>query len=148
MNPSLKINLGYRDAPAAIRFLVEVLEFEQIVVYPGASQNMIAHAELHWPEGGIVTLHSAEQGKISVAELAAQADAGGGYPAFSVHIDTDNPERLFERVVNSGARIIRELTASKLGRGFIIADPEGLYWSFGTPLPKLTRNEQGQWQPG
>ena len=32
-------------------------------------------------------------------------------------------------------------------RGFIVRDPEGLYWSFGTPLPKLVRDTQGQWRP-
>jgi hypothetical protein len=24
---------------------------------------------------------------------------------------------------------------------------KGLFWSFGTPLPQLVRDEQGRWQP-
>lgn len=145
MNTSLKINLGYRDAPSAIRFLVDILGFEQVAVYTGATENIIAHAELHWPGGGTVTLHSTESD--SIIDLADRATREGGYPAFSVHIDTENPEDIFDRVIKAGTTVIREMKVSPLGRGFIVSDPEGLYWSVGTPLPKLVRNEQGQWKP-
>jgi uncharacterized glyoxalase superfamily protein PhnB len=147
MNIPFKVNLGYRDAASAINFLVDVLGFEKVLIYPGTTENTIAHAELHWPGGGVVTLHSSEPDKNSVADLAQLASRDGGYPAFSIHVDTHDPEAVFERVVRAGAVVIRELKTSPMGKGFIVSDPEGLYWSFGTPLPKLVRNEQGRWLP-
>lgn len=144
---SLKVNLGYRNAPAAISFLVDALGFEPDAVYTGATSDAIAHAELRWPGGGWVTLHSTEPGNNAVASLTARAAEAGGYPAFSVHLDTHDPESVLDRARKAGATIVQEMKTSGLGKGFIVSDPEGLYWSIGTPLPKLVRNEQGQWQP-
>jgi hypothetical protein len=37
---------------------------------------------------------------------------------------------------------------SPLGtRGFGVSDPEGMYWSFGTLLPRLIRDERGRLRP-
>jgi uncharacterized glyoxalase superfamily protein PhnB len=147
MNAALKINLGYWNAPAAIKFLVQVLGFEQGAVYTAATDELIAHAEFKWPGGGTVTLHSTDPGKNSVADLTERATKDGGYPAFSFHLDTDTPEIIYNRARKAGAKIIREMKSSPMGTGFIVADPEGMYWSVGTPLPRLVRNAQGQWQP-
>jgi uncharacterized glyoxalase superfamily protein PhnB len=146
MTTRLWPNLGYSDAPAAIRFLVTAFGFEEVAVYPAGSADTIGYAMLRWPGGGFVTLHSSGPG--SVAELTAKADASGGYPAFSVHIDTDDPDAVYARAVAAGAMIVRELADSPLGtRGFVARDPEGLYWSIGTPLPGLTRDGEGRWRP-
>jgi uncharacterized glyoxalase superfamily protein PhnB len=45
-------NLGYRNARAAIQFLVEVLGFEEEAVYVAGNADTIAHATLRWPGGG------------------------------------------------------------------------------------------------
>lgn len=148
MNASVVPNLGYRDAAAAIRFLVEAFGFEEVAVYGGEPEASVGHADLRWPGGGLVSLHSAPPGGSSVVELAAQTSAGAGYPAFSVHVTTDEPDALFERAVAAGAEVVREVQDSPFGtRGFIVRDREGLYWSFGTPLPRLARDEQGEWRP-
>jgi uncharacterized glyoxalase superfamily protein PhnB len=145
MTASVWPNLGYRDAPAAIRFLEEAFGFEAAAVYDGPTKGSVGHAELRWPGGGGITLHSAAAGK-SVADLCA--DAGeDGYPPFSIHVDTDDPDAVFARARARGAVVVRELDDSPFGtRGFIAQDPEGLYWSFGTPLPRLVRHEHG-WRP-
>jgi hypothetical protein len=50
--------------------------------------------------------------------------------------------------VQAGAAVVRPVEDSPYGtRGFVVRDLEGLYWSFGTALPKLTRDAQGRWQP-
>ena len=148
MNAPIRINLGYRDARAAIHFLVEAFGFREAVAYDN-SDDSIGYAELEWPAGGLVTIHSAEPGKSAVAELAAGARRDGGYPAYSIHIDVDAPDALFTRAVAAGASVIRKVTDSPQHgtRGFVVADPEGLYWSFGTPLPRLERGPDGRWQP-
>ena len=145
MSATVWTNLGYADAPAALRFLAEVLGFEVAAVYQGADGNTIAHAELHWPEGGGVQIHTAPPGRRSLRNIAAQAASGGGYPAFSVHVDTKNPDAVYRRVQAAGAPIVREIADSPHGtRGFVVEDPEGLYWSIGTPLPPQVRSD-GAW---
>jgi uncharacterized glyoxalase superfamily protein PhnB len=138
-------NLGYQDARAAIRFLIAAFGFEEIAVYDVG--DSIGHAELRWPGGGKIMLHSAEAG-CSIADITARSADRHGYPGFSVHTDTNEPETLFERAVAAGARVIRPVEQSPFGtRGFVVADPEGLYWSFGTKLPKLLRDREGRWRP-
>ena len=137
-------NVGYRDAAAAVHFLKAAFGFEEVAVYD-LPDGSIGHAQLRWPGGGGVTLHSAERGRHSTIELARTAD-DGGYPAFSVHVDVDDPDALFARAVAAGARVVRPVETSPFGtRGFVVADPEGLYWSFGTPLPRLARDAGGRW---
>jgi uncharacterized glyoxalase superfamily protein PhnB len=148
VNALVKPNLGYRDARAAIRFLVNALGFEEVVVYEGNNKETVDHAELRWPGGGGVTLHSADPEGNAIAELAAKAAVGGRYPAYSVHVETGEPDALFARAVAAGAEVVRAVQNSPVGtRGFIVRDPEGLYWSFGTPLPMLVRDKQGRWRP-
>jgi uncharacterized glyoxalase superfamily protein PhnB len=139
-----KPNLGYEDAPAAIRFLVETLGFVVSAVYEG-SHGSIAHAELTWPAGGGVALHTGARGN-SIAGIVAGSGRGDAYPAFSIHIDIADPDALHSRVRKRGAVIVHPLSDSPHGtRGFVVKDPEGLYWSFGTPLPRQARsgNEWG-----
>ena len=116
--------LRYRDAPAAIRFLVEAFGFEEAVSYPGNDESTISHAELHWPAGGGVMLGSAREDSV-IAELPP----GTG----SIYVVTENPDALYDRARNAGARVVRELHDEDYGsREFTVRDPEGVYWSFGT----------------
>jgi uncharacterized glyoxalase superfamily protein PhnB len=147
MATPLKPNLGYRDAAAAIHFLVTAFGFEEVAVYEGPAGS-IAHAELRWPGGGSLTLYSAGSDRSSLAGIAAAAEADGSYPSYSIHLDTDQPDTLFARAVAAGAAVVRPVEDSPLGtRGFVVRDPEGLTWSAGTPLPRLVRGPGGRWQP-
>lgn len=142
MNTNVWPNLGYRDAKAAIRFLVEALGFEATVVYERQPSGTIAHAELRWPSGGGVMLHSSER------ERVADPSTRGGYPVYSVHLGTSEPDALFARAVEAGANVVREVEDAAVGtRGFIVSDPEGVYWSVGTRLPELERDDDGRWRP-
>ena len=143
-------NLGYRDARGAIGFLVEAFGFIEEVVHDGDDPAMIYHAALRWPAGGRIFVHSTGPGESSVANLTEKARQDGGYPAFTVHLDVDDPDPIYERALSVGAEVVRPLQDSAQGfgtRGFILRDPEGLYWSFGTPLPPLAKDEAGTWRP-
>jgi uncharacterized glyoxalase superfamily protein PhnB len=111
-----------RDARALIRFLVEVLGFEETVVY--GEGDLVAHAQLAWPEGGGVMLGS------------ARADADDAWPAVpgtaAVYVVTADPAAVHARAVAAGATVVRELTTSDHGTEFSVRDPEGNLWSFGT----------------
>lgn len=143
----IHINLGYRDAPTAIQFLVDAFGFEERVRHQ--DENGVVHyAALTWPAGGVVTVHTADGN--SVAALAERANADRGYPAYSVHVDVDDPDSRFRRAVDAGATVIREVQDSTQGlgtRNFVVSDTEGLFWSFGTPLPDLIPNADERWGP-
>jgi uncharacterized glyoxalase superfamily protein PhnB len=116
--------LTYADAPGAIRFLVEAFGFEEVAVYPGETEGSVAHAELRWPGGGGVMLGS-QLPDSAIKDLPP----GVG----SIYIVVDEPDALFERARAAGATVVRELEDKDYGsRDFVVRDPEGVYWSFGT----------------
>lgn len=112
----------YRDARAAIRFLVDVFGFEERAVH-GAGET-VDHAELGWPGGGGIMLGShRDDGPFAVIP------PGTGL----AYLVTDDPDGLYARAVAAGAPIVIELRDEDYGsRGFTCRDPEGVFWSFGT----------------
>jgi uncharacterized glyoxalase superfamily protein PhnB len=111
------------DALALIRFLVDVVGFEETVVY--ADGDVVHHAQLSWPLGGGIMLGSIRD------------DAGDRWPikpgTFGAYVVVDDPDALFDRVKAGGAEITDELHETDYGsRDFAIRDPEGNRWSFGT----------------
>ena len=122
--PQVWPTLRARDALALIRFLVDVLGFEQTAVY--ADGDTVHHAELSWPLGGGVMLGSAQPD-----------DPDDSWPiqpgTFGAYVVVDDPDTLHEKVRAAGAKIITELHETDYGsRDFAIEDPEGNRWSFGT----------------
>jgi uncharacterized glyoxalase superfamily protein PhnB len=116
--------LRCRDAHTLIRFLVDVLGFEETVVY--ADGDVVHHAQLNWPEGGGVMLGS---------------DRGGGpddpWPlapgSFGAYVVTGDPDAVCARARAAGADIVVDLHETDYGsRDFTLRDPEGNRWSFGT----------------
>lgn len=111
------------DAPALIRFLVDVVGFEETAVYRDG--DVVEHAQLSWPLGGGVMLGSVRGGPDDPWPLVP--GSFGGY------VVVDAIDALYERVCAGGAEILRELTGTEYGsREFTIRDPEGNRWSFGT----------------
>ena len=119
--PQVWPTLRARDARALIRFLVEVLGFQETVVY--AEGDLVSHAELAWPPGGGIML-----GSVRNDDLRAMQPG-----TFAAYVVTDEPEALYRRAVEGGAEIARELYTTDYGsRDFAVRDPEGNWWSFGT----------------
>jgi uncharacterized glyoxalase superfamily protein PhnB len=117
--------VNYRDARAAIRFLVDAFGFHQTLVVPGEAEGSIQHAELRWPEGGGVMLGTAdpEGGEFKRMPIGS----AGAY------VVTDDPDGVYKRALEAGASVVRELVDEDYGsRGFTVRDPEGNLWSFGT----------------
>jgi uncharacterized glyoxalase superfamily protein PhnB len=51
----------------------------------------------------------------------------------SVYIVAEDVDALFARATAAGAKVLRELADTDYGsRDFVVADPEGVIWSFGT----------------
>ncbi|WP_336032368.1 VOC family protein [Geodermatophilus sp. FMUSA9-8] len=109
------------DAPALVRWLVDVLGFTETLVVPDGDR--IAHAELAWPPGGGVMLGSVR-------------DDDGGWPvrpgSTGAYLVTDDVEAVWERVAAAGAEVLRPLhEPGHGGREFSVRDPEGNAWSVG-----------------
>ena len=119
--PTLRAN----DARALIRFLVDVVGFEETAVY--GEGDVVDHAELAWPPGGGVMLGS-------VRPDDANPEAAPTEPGrFSAYVVVDEPDALCARVRAGGAEITMELTDMDYGsRDFALRDPEGNHWYFGT----------------
>jgi uncharacterized glyoxalase superfamily protein PhnB len=121
--------LHYQDAPAAIRWLVEVLGAEARRVYPGPD-GTVAHAEL-WFGDGCVMLGSFRDDGLPPTRPGES----------SVYLVLESPEAvgaMFARATAGGARILRPLHDTAYGsRDFGCADPEGNVWHFGTYAPEL-----------
>jgi uncharacterized glyoxalase superfamily protein PhnB len=117
-------SLIYRDANAAITFLVNAFGFEEVVVYRNAENTIVEHAELRWPEGGGVMLGGTRPDS-GVADLPPGVGA--------VYVVVSDPDTLYARATSHGATITREMRTEDYGsRGFQARDPEGVIWSFGT----------------
>ena len=121
--PQVWPTLRASDAPALIRFLVDVAGFEETVVY--GEGDLVHHAQLSWPLGGGIMLGSARN------------DPDDRWPirpgTFGCYVVVDDPDALFERVRAGGAEIVEKPRDTDYGsRDFIIRDPEGNRWSFGT----------------
>ena len=109
------------DAPALIRWLVDVLGFEETLVV--GDGDLVVHAELAWPPGGGVMLGSARD--------------DGGWDvkpgATGAYLVTDDVEAVWARVQRAGADVLRPLHAPDHGgQEFSVRDPEGNSWSVGS----------------
>lgn len=119
-------NLTYRDAPAAIAFLTTAFGFEQRIAHTrDGAPPVIEHAELRWPLGGGIMLATAGKDDSPFGRRQPGNDA--------VYLVCDDPDALFARATAHGATVVRELRDEDFGsRTFVVRDPEGNLWSFGT----------------
>ena len=122
--PQVWPTLRARDAQALIRFLVDVVGFEETAVY--GDGEVVHHAQLSWPLGGGIMLGS--------ARAEDDTDRWSLRPGtFGCYVVVDDPDELLEHVRAGGAEITDELHTTDYGsRDFAIRDPEGNRWSFGT----------------
>lgn len=116
--------MTYADPDAAIRFVTEVLGFEELVLVRDP-EGRIVHSEYRWPEGGIVQLAGADPGN---PFLTAPGKNSGLY------VITQDPYSVWERCRAAGVEVLREPEEPHYdpgGMGFSVRDPEGNAWSFG-----------------
>jgi len=116
--------VAYRDVDAGIRFVTEVLGFEELVLVRG-DDGVVAHSEYRWPEGGIV-------------QLAGVAEANPFLPppgTAGFYVVTADPQAVWDRCRAAGVEVLRDPYEPHYdpgGMGFSIRDPEGNTWSFGS----------------
>ena len=119
--------LSYGDAVAGIRFLVDVLGFEEQLVVPGEREGVIEHSQLRWPEGGVVQAASANRPGNIFSEVPPGTQ--------SLYVITADPMGVYRRCADAGVEVVSPLESPEYdpeGTAFTIRDPEGNLWSFGT----------------
>jgi uncharacterized glyoxalase superfamily protein PhnB len=122
--PQVWPTLRAADAPALIRFLVDVVGFQEVVVY--AEGDVVQHAQLAWPPGGGIMLGSTRP--------EDPDDNWSLRPgSFGAYVVAEDIDGLHARIAAAGAEITQAPHDTDYGsREFALRDPEGNRWSFGT----------------
>ncbi|MGH9026170.1 MAG: VOC family protein [Acidimicrobiia bacterium] len=117
--------LRYKDAPAAIKYLTDVLGLKADFVVEGPDDTIV-HAQLAW-ENGLIMLGTAVEGVRGIS-----SEIGG----CCIYLAIDDPDARHDRAVKAGAEVVMGLTDQEYGsREFAVRDPEGNLWAFGTYQP-------------
>ncbi|MAT05633.1 MAG: hypothetical protein CL424_11390 [Acidimicrobiaceae bacterium] len=120
--------MPYADAPAGIRFLTDVLGFEQQIVVPSQDDpNVIEHSQLRWPEGGILQAATANRPGNPYSERPTGSE--------SLYVVTADPQAVWQRCQDAGVDVVAPPSVPDYAPDtmvFSIRDPEGNIFSFGS----------------
>ncbi|HEY5382317.1 MAG TPA: VOC family protein [Acidobacteriaceae bacterium] len=128
-------SLRYKDAHAAIGWLVRVFGFTKQAVYDGPN-GTVAHAQLTYG-GGMLMLGSALNGG-AFAKLSIGLDETGGRETVGLSLIVSDEEcaAMFARVKAAGVEIVQEFTSpAHGGKAFGCRDLEGHIWWVGSYNP-------------
>ena len=123
--------MRYRDAPAAIDWLCDVLGFERHLVVPN-EDGTIAHAQLTLGNG-MIMLGSSQGSEFDGTVGPSSPD---GTLTQAAYIVVQDIMALYESVKAAGANIVMELDEQHYGGSlFAVRDPEGQLWNVGSYDP-------------
>jgi uncharacterized glyoxalase superfamily protein PhnB len=121
--------LQYRDAPAAIDWLVGVLGF-RVVERHDEPDGAVAHARLAWHTGQVFVSTRRDDG-------GPWSSAGPASIALNT-VDAAEVDERFARAHDAGADLLSPLEDTPFGsHQFNVRDPEGNLWTIGTYLPDI-----------
>ena len=126
--------LRYRDAPAAIAWLVNAFGFEKHAVHANPDGS-IAHAQLSFGNG-MVMLGSVLTVETEWGLLIKQPDEIGGAETQSAYLVVTDADAVYATAKAAGAVIVLDIKDEDYGgRGFSCRDPEDHLWNFGSYDP-------------
>lgn len=129
--------LRYRDANAAMDWLVRAFGFQKQAVYPGPD-NTVLHAQLTLGSGMVMLGSVPTQAGNSnpYNKFMVQPDETGMRSTMSVCLVVADADATYAKAKAAGAQMILDIAdASYGGRSFICRDIEGHLWSIGTYDP-------------
>lgn len=121
---------GYRDAGAMIAWLTDIFGFTVHANYED-DKGVVQHAELAYGSSMIML------GTVADDAYGAMVGSAIVPGAKSTYIVADDPDALFAKAKKAGVVILEAPADRSYGsREFIVRDPEGNVWAFGTYWPK------------
>ncbi len=130
--PRLYPTMRCRDAEAMMRWLREVLGFQERAVYRDEG-GLVKHAELAFGSSLLML------GQDRQDAYAAQVGDLSGRRTDALYVAVPDADALHRRVAASGVKIEAEPYDTPYGsRDFACRDPEGNLWYFGTYWPKAS----------
>ena len=129
--PRIFPTFRYRDAARMIDWLTDTFGFTVHAAYKDEA-GIVQHAELAFGTAMIML------GTVADDAYGAMVGTAVVPGAKSVYVAVDDPDALFAKAVAAGATVLEGLTERSYGsREFVVADPEGNVWCFGTYWPKV-----------
>jgi uncharacterized glyoxalase superfamily protein PhnB len=127
-------SLRYRDALAAIEWLVTAFGFKKQAVYLGPDNKTVMHAQLTFG-GGMIMLGSVDNGG-EASKFMAQPDEIGGRETQGAYLVMPNADAVYATAKAAGAEMVLDIRDMDYGgRAFTCRDLEGHIWSIGTYDP-------------
>jgi uncharacterized glyoxalase superfamily protein PhnB len=128
----------YRDARAAIEWLVKAFGFEVSMIVEN-EDGSIGHSELRLGDGLIYVGYEFDERHRSPAALG-----NVNTQSLSFHLAGGLDEH-FARAKAAGATVLREPADQFYGdRNYMVADPEGHVWGFSQTVKTMTFEEMAQ----
>ena len=122
-------SLRYKDAHAAIEWLVRAFGMQKQAVYDGPD-GTVAHAQLTYGTG-MVMLGSSTNASPHGHLYATPAEIGGRVTS-PLYLIAEDCEAMYASAKAAGAKVVMELTTMDYGgQAFTVVDPEGYLWSVG-----------------
>ena len=120
--------MPYADAPAGIRFLTDVLGFEEQIVVPNDDDpSIIEHSQLRWPEGGVLQAATVNRPGNPYSQRPTGSE--------SLYVVTADPDAVWERCRAAGVEVVAGPSHPAYApdtTNFSIRDPEGNIFTFGS----------------
>jgi uncharacterized glyoxalase superfamily protein PhnB len=126
--------LRYRDALAAIDWLVRVFGFTRQAVHLAADNKTVMHAQLTLGQG-MIMIDSAEKGG-EYSKLMVHPDEIGLRQTQSICLVVPDADAVYAQAKAAGAPVVMEIADKPYGgRDFGCRDLEGYLWYIGTYNP-------------
>lgn len=124
--PTVWPTITSADAEATIRFAIDGLGFEEVlVVRDEDNPSTIHHSQLAWPPGGGVMISSASRGALELPPTPAAV--------YLVTVGDAEVDATHSRAMKAGAtELLAPVDQDYGGRGATVADAQGNVWSIGS----------------
>jgi uncharacterized glyoxalase superfamily protein PhnB len=126
-------SLRYRDALAAIDWLIRAFGFRKNAVYLG-DKNTVMHAQLTFGNG-MIMLGSVDNGG-EAGRFMVQPDEVGMRETKGIYLVVSDADAVYATAKAAGAEMVLDIRDMDYGgRAFTCRDLEGHMWSFGSYDP-------------
>lgn len=127
--------LAIKDAGKAIDFYKQVFGATERMRFADPQSGQVHHAELQIGDSVIMLAEEHPQ-------MDFFAPKNNSRPPVGIHLYVEHVDKVFEKAVNAGAKVIRPLADQFFGdRSGMVQDPYGHVWNISTHVEDVTPEE-------